>query len=220
VHDSGPLLLCLLALAVVVVAIQSWRLGRQREIAEVNRGASDRESERRSAAQARSLRAVDGEQEAGPLLERFGYTVIARQVLGSWTVRADGEPATFDLRADYLVTREGRRYIAEVKTGRLAPRLSHGPTRRQLLEYAAAFDVHGVILVDADAAEITHVDMDLFSGAARANADREGRGITGITRRMLAVAILVSFSIGVLGGVLGGVIVGRALVGEGPSSRP
>jgi hypothetical protein len=61
------------------------------------------------------------------------------------------------------VEHRGRRYIAEVKTGRLAPRLSHGPTRRQLLEYRAAFDVHGVVLVDADAGSIVHVDIDLVA---------------------------------------------------------
>jgi hypothetical protein len=75
-------------------------------------------------------------------------------------VRADGEPLTFGLRADYLVQRSGRRYVAEVKTGRQAPRLSHGPTRRQLLEYSSAFDVHGVILVDADAETLTHVEVE------------------------------------------------------------
>lgn len=142
---------------------------------------------------ARGLRAVEGEAGAAALLERAGYSVLERQVPGSWTVRADGEPITFGLRADYLVARAGRRYIAEVKTGRMAPRLSHGPTRRQLLEYSAAFDVHGVILVDADVETITHVEVDLFG-------DRAPRRSWWSRALMLAVAALLFFSIGVVVG--------------------
>jgi hypothetical protein len=196
VQDSWPLLLLLLLAAVVIMA-QSWRLRRERTIARANEAAAAREGGREAAAHARSLRAIDGEQGALSLLERGGYAVLDRQVPGSWTVRANGEPITFGLRADYLVARQGRRYIAEVKTGRLAPRLSHGPTRRQLLEYSAAFDVHGVILVDADAETITHVEVDLFAGdAVRGSASSSRRG--GIPARVVAIVAVLSFSLGVL----------------------
>jgi hypothetical protein len=198
VQDPLPLLLFLvvaLLAATVGILVQSWRLGRQRESARANDGAAEREDHRRAAAQARSVRAVDGEFEAVALLEREGYAILDRQVAGSWTVRADGEAVTFGLRADYLVAHEGRRYIAEVKTGRLAPRLSHGPTRRQLLEYSAAFDVHGVVLVDADVATITHVDVDLFE-RSRGRASRRGSPHAGTA----AVVALLVFSIGVVVG--------------------
>jgi hypothetical protein len=192
VQDLSPLLLVLLVATTVGVIVQSWRLNRQKESGRANRAAAAREEDRKVAANARSLRAVDGEAGAFALLEREGYAVLARQVPGSWTVRADGEPVTFGLRADYLVAREGRRYIAEVKTGRLAPRLSHGPTRRQLLEYSAAFDVHGVILVDADVRTITHVEIDRFG-------ERHSRGSRGHAGTVAIVA-MVLFSIGVVVG--------------------
>jgi hypothetical protein len=148
------------AVAAIVIVLQAWRLARLRRAARTGVAAAAREDQRREAMLARRLRAADGEESAFGLLERAGYLVLGRQVAGSWTVRADGEPLTFGLRADYLVQRAGRRYVAEVKTGRLAPRLSHGPTRRQLLEYSSAFDVHGVILVDADAETLTHVEVE------------------------------------------------------------
>jgi hypothetical protein len=192
VQDLTPLLLALLLAATVGVLVQSWRLRRQSQRAGDNEGAAAREDERAAAAHARSLRAVDGELGAFALLEREGYAVQGRQVPGSWTVRADGEPVTFGLRADYLVARQGRRYIAEVKTGRLAPRLSHGPTRRQLLEYSAAFDVHGVILVDADLQTITHVEVDLFAERSQ----RRPRRAAGT----LALVAVVLFSVGVVVG--------------------
>ena len=176
-QDLWPLLLLLLLAAVVFLVVQSWRLRRQREIADeqraiaeqqraiavANEAAATREQDRQVAAQERTARAAAGEWGAPALLARAGYAVIDRQVAGSWTLRANGESKTFGLRADYLVAREGRRYIAEVKTGRLAPSLSHGATRRQLLEYGAAFDVDGVLLVDADRETITHVEIDLFA---------------------------------------------------------
>lgn len=74
----------------------------------------------------------------------------------------------------------------------MAPRLSHGPTRRQLLEYSAAFDVHGVILVDADGETITHVEVDPFAG----RAPGRGRRLGGT----LALVAVVIFSLGVVAG--------------------
>lgn len=189
------LLLLLLAAAVVIV-VQGWHLSRQREIAGASQASVTREEDRRAAAHARGQRAADGEQGASGLLERAGYAVLERQVRGSWTVRADGNPVTFGLRADYLVAREGRRYIAEVKTGRLAPRLSHGPTRRQLLEYSAAFDVHGVILVDADAETVTHVEIEPFDRTASG----EVAAHRGVSRGVAALVTVLSFSVGVVVG--------------------
>ena len=193
VPGLSPLLLALLLAATVGVIVQSWRLRRQREFGRAHRAAAAREEERKIAAHARSLRAIDGEAGAFALLEREGYAVLERQVPGTWTMRADGEPVTFGLRADYLVARGGRRYIAEVKTGRLAPRLSHGPTRRQLLEYSAAFDVHGVILVDADVRTITHVEIDLFAERLPRRGPLRHAGT-------LAIVAMVLFSIGVVVG--------------------
>jgi len=183
----------LLLAAAVVIVVQSWRLRCKREIARANHAAAIREENRRATAHARTLRAVNGEQGAFALFERAGYEVLERQVRGSWTLLADGEPVTFGLRADYLVARDGRRYVAEVKTGRVAPRLAHGPTRRQLQEYSAAFDVHGVILVDADAEALTHIDLDWF---ARKPPRIDGR----ISVGLVAFVAAVSLSIGVIVG--------------------
>ncbi len=114
---------------------------------------------RRWTIRARARRAVEGELRAEPLLERAGYEVVARQERRSWTVYADGEPLAIGLRADLLVTRGGRTYVAEVKTGKVAPRLDHAATRRQLLEYRIAFGVDGVLLVDPDAERVSVVEL-------------------------------------------------------------
>jgi hypothetical protein len=213
-QEPLPLLLLLaLLVAVVFVMVQSWRLGRQREIAEQqrqiaskNEAAALREQDRQVAATQRAARAVAGEGSAPGLLGRAGYDVIDRQVVGSWTVRANGAPETFGLRADYLVARDGRRYIAEVKTGRMAPSLSHGATRRQLLEYGAAFDVDGVLLVDADRETITHVEIDLFARNASPIQVGESSAAPSVITRTGASLVfgiaVASFAIGVLVGAV------------------
>ena len=81
------------------------------------------------------------------------------------TYSSDGAAQTVDVRADLIVTRGGRRFVAEVKTGELAPRLATVATRRQLLEYAHAFDVDGVLLVDPEAGRVAEVTFPMRHAA-------------------------------------------------------
>lgn len=106
-------------------------------------------------------RGAEGEVRAEALLRRMGYAIVARQAARSYGVSIDGQPLSVDLRADFVVERGRRRFVAEVKTGRLAPRLETSATRRQLLEYRVAFDVAGVLLVDADAGRVHAVEFPL-----------------------------------------------------------
>lgn len=106
---------------------------------------------RRRVARRRQLRAEAGERDAERLLRREGYRIEAAQAELDWAIELDGEPLEVPLRADLLVRRKGRRYIAEVKTGRTAPSLRRcAATRRQLLEYRVAYDVDGVLLIDME----------------------------------------------------------------------
>ena len=111
--------------------------------------------------QAQSARASAGEALAHKLLTRAGYHVEAQQATQRWSVAVDGEAQPITLRADFVVTRRGRRYVAEVKTGAEAPDVAAPATRRQLLEYRCAFGVDGVLLVDAEAKRVYAVDFTL-----------------------------------------------------------
>jgi hypothetical protein len=107
----------------------------------------------------RAARAAHAERAAAQVLIRAGYAIVGRQVRRAWSVLADGEELGFDLIADYLVESAGRLWVAEVKTGQRALSLLHGPTRRQLLEYRHAFGVEGVLLVDAEAAQVRRIQF-------------------------------------------------------------
>ena len=97
---------------------------------------------------ARQRVASRGESQAERLLQRAGFTIEERQVTRRWQLWVDGEAVEVSSRADLLVRRRGRRYVAEVKTGGRAWNPGLPATRRQLLEYEHVFDVHGLILVD------------------------------------------------------------------------
>jgi hypothetical protein len=108
-------------------------------------------------ARERGQTASQGERDAEELLSGLGFRVIDRQVSLHWSIECDGQPHPVDLRADMLVERGGQRYVAEVKTGLSAPSLRLAATRRQLLEYAIAYQVESVLLVDMAARTVREV---------------------------------------------------------------
>lgn len=108
-------------------------------------------------ARRRGARAVQGEHAAETLLREAGYEILDRQVALAWNIDCDGELVEFLLRADLLVERDGQEYIAEVKTGELAPSLSNASTRRQMLEYSIAFESPTILLVDVERDQILQV---------------------------------------------------------------
>ena len=95
------------------------------------------------------------------MLARAGWVVEGRQITRTLALEVDGAPTEARVRCDLLVRRGLRRCVAEVKTGALAPRIDHAPTRRQLLEYRLAFDVDGVLLVDVEAGRVIEVRFPL-----------------------------------------------------------
>jgi len=118
----------------------------------------------------RFARAAAGERRGADLLVANGYRVLGAQVAAEYPVCVDGATVHVALRADYLVTKGGATYVAEVKTGAAAPRIETSSTRRQLLEYRVAFAVDGVLLVDADADAIHTVRFPRFEPSGRATA--------------------------------------------------
>lgn len=114
---------------------------------------------RSSASRGRNRVAQDGEAEAEVILERLGYRVVERQARAAWSMVVDGEEQPIEVRADLIVTRKGRTFVAEVKTGTLAPDPTHPPTRRQLLEYSLVFGASEILLVDVPSRAVRSVSF-------------------------------------------------------------
>src|SRR5690349_14683802 len=86
---------------------------------------------RRGRIVSRLMRPRKGESRARTLLEAAGYAILGAQFNCTYTLSIDGEDIAIPLRADYIVSRNGLRYVAEVKTGAYAPHLATPATRRQ-----------------------------------------------------------------------------------------
>ncbi len=76
-------------------------------------------------------------------------------------MRVDGREVGYDLCVDFLVVRDGERAIVEVKTGNAA-QPSSPATRRQIFEYAAAFDVDRAYMFDGDRSTLHEVSFQEF----------------------------------------------------------
>lgn len=134
------------ALTLGAVAVQSLRLWALRS------------APRRRIENARR-RGAAGELRAETLFERLGLTVLERQCRASYSIDVDGVAHTVTVRADFIVAAGDNRYVAEVKTGLVAPRIDTPATRRQLLEYSLVFGVDGVLLVEADEDRVHTIDF-------------------------------------------------------------
>ncbi|MBT8492259.1 MAG: hypothetical protein KJO07_04295 [Deltaproteobacteria bacterium] len=121
----------------------------------------------------RARRASRGERRAEKLLRNRGFRIEARQKTLRWAISVDGQPHYCQLRADLLVEKSGRRFVAEVKTGALAPRPSNVSTRRQLLEYLIAYRVDGVLLVAPERRQVVELGFPM-TAAAMEWADEAG----------------------------------------------
>lgn len=110
-------------------------------------------------------RALEGQAPA--VLERAGYRVVQAQVDLRYGFTVDGQPHEATLRADFLVERDGRRFVVEVKSGDAA-KPTRRETRRQLLEYCLHYDAHGVLLLDMVKGQLSAVAFPTASPTSRA----------------------------------------------------
>jgi len=97
------------------------------------------------------------ERAAVRLLRRAGYRVVEEQPTARVQVEIDGRAESFLVRGDLLVRRRRRTYLAEIKGGEDSASVAHRGTRRQLLEYAAAFPVDGILLIQVKDRRIQRV---------------------------------------------------------------
>jgi len=171
-------LLVVAALAVAIALVQALALLMRRWT-------------RRRRMSLRMVRAVLGEERAPALLEDRGFTVIGAQVVVDHAVRIDDRVVVVPLRADYLAAKDGARYVVEVKTGALAPRIETSATRRQILEYRIAFDVDGVVLVDAEAGRVHEITFPALERLARPATSTGWRVVAFALAAVAAVIVAV-----------------------------
>lgn len=144
--SAGQIVIIFLVFGLVVALIGWWRavgrVGRENRV--------------------RQIRATAGEGAADAVLAAHGYRVVDAQVTVRFVIRLDDDDVWVHNRCDRVVERDGRIYVADIKTGARATDPTHPATRRQLLEYWLAHDADGVLLVDMDAGTVIEVAFPSF----------------------------------------------------------
>jgi hypothetical protein len=90
------------------------------------------------------------EKEAEGILRDLGYEIIQSQKRTEIITVVDGEPYKNWVQADYIVVKDNKVYVVEVKTGEKATQITNSATRRQLLEYYYVYKPHGILLLDME----------------------------------------------------------------------
>lgn len=101
-----------------------------------------------------------GEKTAIKLLKNSGFEVLRSQPKGYAYVWINGKMKTLNIRADYLIIKNGQKYVCEVKTGDVAGNILYKNTRRQLLEYYLFFELP-IIFVDVNNKSVKLVEFAL-----------------------------------------------------------
>ena len=98
------------------------------------------------------------EQKAITLLKKNGYKIESFQTTAKGKLLQDNETINFLIRADLIVSKDKKKFIAEVKSGRAAS-IEEINTRRQLLEYSRVFNNTNLILIDTEKNKIKKIEF-------------------------------------------------------------
>jgi hypothetical protein len=138
----------------------------------------------------RLARGIRAETKGLSLLKSAGYEIETVQESLRAYCFIDGNKVNYTLRPDAIVSKGGKRYIAEIKSGKVAPDPLFKDTRRQLLEYFFCFNTEGVVLVNTEEKKIQNV---YFCGQNRINGKKTGTVILAFTLGVIFALFLVIF---------------------------
>jgi hypothetical protein len=137
----------------------------------------------------RVLDAQISQEEAEELLKKKGFRIIDRQMRADIITNVDGRPNLSYVQADFIVEKDKKKYVAEVKGGAMVADATEPSTRRQLLEYKFAYKPDGILLVDMIDRSIHLIDFEYPTYAE----DKIFRLILGVLVAIIAVCVLWIF---------------------------
>ncbi len=116
-----------------------------------------KEYRKKKQARKRFKRGLRLENEARKFLQSKGYDILEEQGEYEHHYTVNGETQVARIVPDYIVQKNGKTYIVEVKSGVSAIHLKNKNSRRQLLEYDFVIENDGVILLDMENKFLQHV---------------------------------------------------------------
>jgi hypothetical protein len=88
------------------------------------------------------------QEEAEELLKKKGFKIVSKQKRADIVTYIDGKPNLGYVQADFIVEKNNKRFVAEVKAGEMVSDPNEPSTRRQLMEYKFAYKPYGLLLVN------------------------------------------------------------------------
>ncbi|MCT4643478.1 MAG: Dna2/Cas4 domain-containing protein [Carboxylicivirga sp.] len=99
------------------------------------------------------------ELQAKNFLKSEGFKIVDYQSTYEHRFLEDDEVQFVEIQPDYIVKKNGKTYIVEVKSGSHATSARYKHTRRQLLEYDYVVENDGVYLLDMEKKELKLVQF-------------------------------------------------------------
>lgn len=103
------------------------------------------------------------EKEAESFLQKHGFTIIERQKRAPVITYIDGKSHLSYVQADFIVKKDNRCYVVEVKTGGMADP-AEPIVRRQLLEYDYVFNLDGIIFLNMEQKTLQYIEFEMPKG--------------------------------------------------------
>jgi hypothetical protein len=110
---------------------------------------------RRTSVQGRKPGHTDN--RARQVLEDAGFSLLEVQPTISVNMEIQGKPHRFDLKSDYLVSRNGRRYLVRVRKDAKPVRLNAKVWRNALLRDVLLFNTYGVLVLNLEKETVSEV---------------------------------------------------------------
>ena len=104
----------------------------------------------------RALISKTAENKAEKWLKHNGFLIIDKQQSKPLIIKAGAITHRYLIRIDFLVKKNGRTYVVEVKSGS-QNKITNRETRRQLLEYFLAYQPYGIILFDMETKQFSEI---------------------------------------------------------------
>ena len=98
----------------------------------------------------RFSRGVMLENRARGFLRDKGYSIVSEQEICYHRYMVNGKNFESKIILDYVVQKNNKKYIVEVKSGKSAIHLKDKNTRRQILEYDFVIENDGVFILDME----------------------------------------------------------------------
>ncbi len=145
----------------------------------------------------RFKRGTKMEKRGRDFLIKQGFKIEHEQYVAHHVFYVDNKKESIGIKPDYIVSKDGKRYIVDVKSGHSAISLKDKATRRQMLEYDHAIPNDGIFLLDMENEQLKHVEFRSWRDGKTTDTDsatyKQKKLILPLIIIIISLLIFISF---------------------------